>query len=79
VIGNQPDFFELGGDSLTAARVVARLRQAFPGNLAHDMLFNARTLSALAAIIVDALAADDPGDEMDHLLREIEDGTAELS
>jgi FkbH-like protein len=71
-IGMDQDFFELGGDSLTAAQVVARVRQAFEVHLPLDVLFEARTIAELAVTIVEALAEHDRGDDMESLLDEIE-------
>jgi FkbH-like protein len=71
-IGLEHDFFDLGGDSLTAAQVVARLRQAFEVQLPIDALFDARTVPELAVTILHALAERDEGASMESLLRELE-------
>jgi natural product biosynthesis luciferase-like monooxygenase protein/amino acid adenylation domain-containing protein len=46
-VGTREDFFELGGDSLLALRVVARAREAGLA-LTVERLFQARTVAALA-------------------------------
>ncbi|MDQ3982351.1 MAG: condensation domain-containing protein, partial [Actinomycetota bacterium] len=45
------DFFELGGDSLLAARVLARVRTRFGVRVSLRRMFEARTLERLAAEI----------------------------
>ncbi|MGW0927659.1 non-ribosomal peptide synthase/polyketide synthase [Streptomyces sp. NPDC002644] len=55
-IGAEDDFFTLGGDSLLAVRVTARLRTAFGADVSPRLLLTHPTLAALAA------ALGDPGD-----------------
>jgi acyl carrier protein len=50
-IGPEDDFFDLGGHSLTAMRVVARLREQFGSKVTVRLLFEARTIRRLAARI----------------------------
>ncbi|MGH3992496.1 MAG: phosphopantetheine-binding protein, partial [Pseudonocardiaceae bacterium] len=47
-IGGSDDFFELGGSSLTATQVVARLGDAFDLDVPIAMLFERTTVAALA-------------------------------
>lgn len=58
----EPDdsFFDLGGDSLIAARFAARAREVFPVDLVPRMLFEAPTASRLAALIEDRMARAAP-------------------
>ncbi|HVR07880.1 MAG TPA: phosphopantetheine-binding protein, partial [Thermoanaerobaculia bacterium] len=74
-IGAADDFFAQGGHSLIATRVVARLREAFGLELPLLLLFEARTVSALAAAI-EQLQLErverDAGADLDRLLDEVD-------
>ncbi|MCV3216658.1 amino acid adenylation domain-containing protein [Plectonema radiosum NIES-515] len=50
-VGINDKFFELGGDSLQATQVIARMREKFPVNLPVQNLLQAPTLSSLAKSI----------------------------
>lgn len=56
----QQDFFELGGDSLTATQVISRINLAFQIDLPLGVLFEHRTVvglaSAIEGILVDELS-----------------------
>ncbi|MBA3825727.1 MAG: amino acid adenylation domain-containing protein, partial [Ktedonobacterales bacterium] len=51
VIGRHDDFFALGGNSLRATQLVARMRTAFQLDLALAALFDAPTVAQLSAFI----------------------------
>jgi acyl transferase domain-containing protein len=68
----EPDesFFDLGGDSLIAARFVARAREVLPVELVPRTLFEAPTASGLAALIEDRMdraVLRDPADRVERL------------
>jgi amino acid adenylation domain-containing protein len=50
-VGADEDFFAIGGHSLLAARVTARLRAALGIQLPHTLLFEHRTIAELAAAV----------------------------
>ncbi|HEV2844227.1 MAG TPA: amino acid adenylation domain-containing protein [Thermoanaerobaculia bacterium] len=54
-IGRHDDFFDLGGHSLLATRVLSRLRESLRVDLPLTVLFEKSTLSALAAVVEEAL------------------------
>ncbi|MEU6776075.1 non-ribosomal peptide synthase/polyketide synthase [Streptomyces sp. NPDC046759] len=56
-VGATDDFFELGGDSILAARVLARIRDDLGVRLTVRDVFTARTVAALAPLLVDPAAA----------------------
>jgi acyl-CoA synthetase (AMP-forming)/AMP-acid ligase II/acyl carrier protein len=56
-VGSADDFFALGGDSLRAARVMARVRDDFQVELPLRAIFESRTIERLAASVEAARAA----------------------
>ncbi len=52
-IGVDADFFELGGDSILGARALARIRARFGADLSPRVVFDARTIAKLAALLPD--------------------------
>ncbi|MFE9428493.1 non-ribosomal peptide synthase/polyketide synthase [Kitasatospora sp. NPDC006697] len=60
-VGAREDFFELGGDSILAARVLGRLREALGVRLGLRELFTARTVAELAELA--ELADEAAGEE----------------
>ncbi|MFD6285591.1 non-ribosomal peptide synthase/polyketide synthase [Streptomyces sp. NPDC060205] len=50
-VGVEDDFFDLGGDSILAARTLARIREELGARLSIRDVFTARTVAALARLI----------------------------
>lgn len=71
-VGVEDSFFDLGGDSLKAAQVVARLGDRCGVALPPAGLFAAPTVAAMALVIVQAQAEQAGQEEMERLLDEIE-------
>ncbi|MEV6835684.1 non-ribosomal peptide synthase/polyketide synthase [Streptomyces sp. NPDC051133] len=59
-VGATDDFFELGGDSILAARALARIREDLGVRLTVRDVFTARTVAALAPLLGDPSAAAPP-------------------
>jgi acyl transferase domain-containing protein/acyl carrier protein len=56
-VGPRDRFFDLGGDSLIALRVMARLREAFPVDLPVRILFERATVPGLRDAVEESLTA----------------------
>jgi amino acid adenylation domain-containing protein len=56
-IGHDSNFYDLGGDSLAAARVFTGVRKQFGVSITLDRLYEVRTVRAMAACIESGLAA----------------------
>ncbi|MEV5884236.1 non-ribosomal peptide synthase/polyketide synthase [Streptomyces sp. NPDC052020] len=59
-VGAQDDFFDLGGDSVLAARALSRVRDELGVRLSVRDVFTARTVAALAPLLDDPSAAAPP-------------------
>jgi hypothetical protein len=71
-VGAHDSFLELGGDSLLAARVVARVRQAVAADLSASRLLEATTVCIMGELIDNQMLNTAPPTELDVLLGEIE-------
>jgi len=56
-VGAGDDFFNLGGHSLSAARVLSRVRNAFGIELPLSLMFDKRTLEGMASAVDDKMAS----------------------
>jgi len=50
-IGVDDDFFELGGDSITAIQILSRVRREFKVGLPHSALLEYPTVAQLAELV----------------------------
>ncbi|MEV5427836.1 non-ribosomal peptide synthase/polyketide synthase [Streptomyces sp. NPDC052701] len=60
LVGVRDDFFDLGGDSILAARTLSRIREELGARLSVRDVFTARTVAALAPLAGDPSAAAPP-------------------
>jgi phthiocerol/phenolphthiocerol synthesis type-I polyketide synthase E len=70
-VGALDSFLELGGDSLLATRLMARLREELAVDLPMDRLFEQPTVAAVAAAAVEARAGRAGEDDLARMLAEI--------
>ena len=71
-VGVHDGFLELGGDSLLAARVVARVRQAVAADLSASRLLEATTVCIMGEFIDNQVLNTAPSSQLDLILGEIE-------
>ncbi|MCO6452807.1 MAG: hypothetical protein J5I90_18640, partial [Caldilineales bacterium] len=58
-VGVFDNFFLLGGDSLSAARLLTRLEQAFHVRLELQSLFRSPTVAGHVQLLIEAVARDE--------------------
>jgi acyl transferase domain-containing protein len=71
-LGVNDSFLELGGDSLVATRLMARLREELAVELEIESLFESPTVAGVAAAVVSARAAGAAGGDLARLVAEIQ-------
>ena len=74
-IGAHDNFFDVGGQSLLAAKVVSLVRNQMNVDLSIVDLFQAPTIAALAELLAPRVAEKSARDEFDRLMREIAEMT----
>jgi amino acid adenylation domain-containing protein len=70
-LGIEDNFFDLGGSSLHATRILARIADRFQVSLAQNDFFNRPTIEGLAAIAAERLRLTDE-DEIERLVALVE-------
>ncbi len=71
-VGIDDDFFDLGGHSLSATRVISRVIRSFQLNLPVDVLFRSATVAEMAAVIGQKHRRKASPEEIARILSEIE-------
>jgi acyl carrier protein len=71
-VGVYDNFFDLGGHSLAATRVVARVYQRFQLEIPLQALFESPTVAEMAAVINEHLKEPLGNEELESILKKIE-------
>ncbi|MET0502734.1 MAG: phosphopantetheine-binding protein, partial [Candidatus Binatia bacterium] len=71
-VGVQDDFFDLGGHSLGAGRIISRVGAAFNVDLPLKTLFDRPTVAAMAQAILDKLVSSAQPQMIERILSEVE-------
>ena len=72
-IGVNDSFIELGGHSLMAIQLAARVREAFETELSVASLYQKPTVAGLAAVIIDMLVSQVDSESIAQALEELEE------
>ncbi|HET7332497.1 phosphopantetheine-binding protein, partial [Dyella sp.] len=75
----EDDFFALGGQSILAAQVMARLREQLELALSLRLLFEAPTVAALALRVEDALAEQIDAMDDEQVASALQAGASSIS
>ena len=76
-VGIHDNFFDLGGHSLAASQVIARVIQTLQLELPIKALFDSPTVAEMASIVAQNQATQASEDELAQMLREVEAVTEE--
>jgi acyl carrier protein len=71
-VGIHDNFFDLGGHSLAATRVVSRVVKAFQLKLPLKALFESPTIADMALVISQNQTKKAGQEELEHMLEEVE-------
>ncbi len=71
-VGVHDDFFDLGGHSLAASRVIARVIKHFRLEIPLQSLFSSPSVAEMAAVINDHQRKKLSGKELEQILTEVE-------
>lgn len=71
-VGVHDNFFRLGGHSLLATQVISRLRDVYQVKLPLRDFFAGPTVAALAVAVVQAIADQSDGEDMEEILAQLE-------
>lgn len=67
-VGRNDDFFELGGDSLSAAQVISRVAERFRVYISHEFLFRSPTVAGMALAVTVQLVGNARADGRDNIV-----------
>ena len=70
-IGGEDDFFEIGGHSLLLTQVASRVCETFNLDIPLRAFFDAPTVSAMTALILESQAGARPAEEVLRMVEEI--------
>jgi len=76
-VGVHDNFLDLGGHSLAASRMIARVIQTYQLEIPIKALFDAPTVAEMASLITQNQANPASEAELEHMLREVEGMTEE--
>jgi acyl carrier protein len=71
-VGSEENFFDLGGHSLAAARVIARVVESFQLDLPLKALLDAPTVAEMAQVLMENEAKQVTEKDLGRILDEIE-------
>ena len=71
-VGIHDNFFDLGGHSIAASRVITRVAQTFQLELPVNVLFDSPTVAEMAAVVTTHQGKTLGGEELDRILTELE-------